>query len=222
MKKLWFPVVFAVIFLAAAVVFGRLATGSYTRGNPQAAEALSSGSRQIGTVLADVLWLQLDRYHHIWMYQGYDWATATDYLPQLWLITKLDPDFAEAYIDGGYHLGVNLGYPEEGLELLDQGVINCPDDEEVFWEKAVVLWETNYRGYRATHEAVWDYLRLVSKKRGDIAHPWNEANANMLLEFTFEEDSLRRNHMRIAERYSNRTDFIRFARRSGLWTPEDH
>jgi len=211
MRKKYYLYVFVAVFLLIAVVTGKIASET-TGENNTASEAVSSGTGMIGRVLADVLWLQLDRYHHIWMYQGNEWMTATDYLPQLWLIIELNPSFAEAYIDGGYHLTMNLDMQEEGLELLQEGVRRCPDNEKVFWEKTVVLWESDYYGSRATEEAAWDYLNLVKCKRGQIEDPWNEANAAMILEFVFEDDSLRRNHMRISERYAQRCDFLRFAR----------
>jgi len=216
-KKNFYLYLLAAAFLFVAVVAGRISENSPGR-NEAASEAVSSSTGEIGAVLADVLWLQLDRYHHIWMYQGNEWTTATDYLPQLWLITKLNPGFAEAYIDGGHHIAINLGMPEDGLELLEDGVRRCPENEKILWEKLIVLWKTNYSGYRATEEAAWNYLELVKRKNGDISEPWNEANAAMLLEFTFEEDSLRRNYIRISERYAERCNFIRFARLEGLWT----
>ncbi len=217
MKKNMSLYLSALLFLIIAVVSGRIASES-AGGNEIASEAVSTGTGQIGGLLADILWLQLDQYHHIWMYQGNEWITATDYLPQLWLIIKLDPGFAEAYIDGGYHLAINLNMPEEGLELLGEGARQCPDNERILWEKATVLWETDFYGTRVTHEAVWNYLDLVKRKRGQITEPWNEANAAMILEFTFEEDTLRRNNLRISERYADRCDLIRFARREGFWT----
>ena len=208
----------AVLFLSIAVISGRMA-GDTAWENETASEAVSSGLGEIGGILADLLWLQLDRYHHIWMYQGNEWMTATDYLPQLWLIIKLDPTFTEAYIDGGYHLTINLGHPEEGLRLLAEGVRQCPDNEQMRWERLIVLWQSNYYGYRAIHEAAWDYMTLVKEKRGHIVDPWNEANASLILELCFMADSLRWNHMRISERYAERCDFIRFASRNHLWRP---
>jgi len=208
----------AVLFLSIAVISGRIA-GKTARENETASEAVSSGLDEIGGTLADLLWLQLDRYHHIWMYQGNEWMTATDYLPQLWLIIKLDPTFTEAYIDGGYHLTINLGHPEEGIRLLEEGVRQCPDDERMRWERLVVLWQSNYYGCRAIQEAAWDYMNLVKGKRGQIVEPWNEANASLILELCFENDTLRYNHMRISERYAERCDFIRFASRNDLWRP---
>ncbi len=216
MKNRYFLYALAVVFLLIAVVSGRIA-GETAWKNEAASEAVGAGAGEIGCILADLLWLQLDRYHHIWMYQGNEWMTATDYLPQLWLIIKLDPTFAEAYIDGGYHLTINLGHPEEGLELLQEGVRRCPDNERMLWERLIVLWLSNYYGPRATQEAAWDYMALVRQKRGQIPDLWNEANASLILEFCFENDSLRRNHMEISERYSERCDFIRSARRNSLW-----
>ncbi|RKZ05115.1 hypothetical protein DRQ25_16665 [Candidatus Fermentibacteria bacterium] len=208
----------AVIFLSIAVISGRIADES-TWENETASQAVSSGAGEIGGILADLLWLQLDRYHHIWMYQGNEWMTATDYLPQLWLIIKLDPTFAEAYIDGGNHLAINLGHPEEGLRLLAEGVRQCPDNEKMRWERLIVLWQTYYYGSRSIQEAAWDYMTLVKEKRGLIVDPWNEANAALILELCFEDDSLRFNHTEISERYGERCDFIRFASRNDLWRP---
>ncbi len=215
MKK-YYLYLLAFLFLSIAVIFGRIA-GETAWENKAASEAVSSGLGEIGGILADLLWLQLDQYHHIWMYQGNEWMTATDYLPQLWLIIKLDPTFTEAYIDGGYHLTINLGYPEEGLRLLQEGVRQCPYNEQMRWERLVVLWQSSYYGPRAIQEAAWDYMTLVKEKRGQIRDPWNEANASLILELCFKDDSLRYNHMQISERYAERSEFIRFARRNDLW-----
>ncbi|NOQ23443.1 MAG: hypothetical protein GQ565_12460 [Candidatus Aegiribacteria sp.] len=216
MKKRYYLYLLAVLFLSVAVLSGRIA-GEASWENEAASEAVSTGAGEIGGILADILWLQLDRYHHIWMYQGNEWMTATDYLPQLWLIIKLNPAFADAYIDGGYHLAINLGHPEEGLRLLREGVRQCPDNERMLWERLIVLWQTNYYGPRAIQEAAWDYMALVEQKRGQIADPWNEANTSMILQFSFENDTLRRNHIEISERYAERSNFIRFATRNDLW-----
>lgn len=219
MKKNRYLYISAIVFLAIAVFTGRIASET-TVENKAASETVSSSAGEIGGILANILWLQLDQYHHIWMYQGNEWITATDYLPQLWLIIKLDPSFAEAYIDGGNHLSINLNRPEEGLRLLEEGVRQCPGNELILWERVVVLWKSDYYGPRATEESAWEYLNLVKRKNGQIDEPWNEANAAMILEFVFEDDSLRRNHMEISERYAQRCDFIRFARREDLWTQD--
>lgn len=202
----------ALLFLLIAVIAGNAATGGSSGGNAAGRKTVEAGAGQLGEILADILWLQMDRYHHIWMYQGEDWVTNTDYLPQLWLVIHLNPDFPDAYIDGGNHLAINLGMPEEGLRLLERGVVNCPDNERVFWERLIVLWQTGYEGYRGTRLAAWDYLELVRKKRGVIADPWNEANASMIVGFTFRDDTLRRNADRFSLRYEERREASSLAR----------
>ena len=220
MKGRIVPFVAAAIFLTVAVYSGGLA-GQAAISDNIATEAVSKGIGQIGSFFADILWLQLDQYHHIWMYQGNEWFTATDYLPQLWLITKLDPTFWEAYIDGGYQLAINLGEISEGIKLLQEGVRNCPENERVLWEYAVVLWEVDYHSPRETEEATWQYLRIVRDKRGLVEEPWNEGNAYLLLEKVFEQDTLRRNNLAISRLYSNRSSFIRQVRGEDLWSNEN-
>lgn len=220
MKGRTVPFVAAAIFLTVAVYSGRLASQAASSDNT-ATEAVSKGIGNIGSFLADILWLQLDQYHHIWMYQGNEWVTATDYLPQLWLITKLNPTFAEAYIDGGYQLAVNLNEISEGIRLLQEGIRHCPENERVLWEYAVVLWEVDYYSPRETEIATWHYLRNLRNKHGLIQEPWNEGNAYFLLEKAFEQDSLRRNNLVISRLYSNRRSFVRRARSEGIWTTED-
>ena len=220
MKGRTVPFIAAVIFLTVAVYSGRLASQAAPSDNT-AAEAVSNGIGQIGSFIADILWLQLDRYHHIWMYQGHEWSSATDYLPQLWLIIKLDPTFAEAYIDGGYQLAINLDQKYEGIKLLQEGIRQCPENERVLWGYAVVLWEAEYCSPRETEEAIWQYLRLVREKRGLIEESWNEGNAYFLLEKAFERDSLRRNYLEISRSYSNRNSFVRRVRGQGFWTADN-
>lgn len=206
----------ALLFLATATVTGRLVSRRALV-DDTALVATSSAFGKLGAVLADLLWLQLDRYHHIWMYQGNDWTTDRDYLQQLWLITRLKPGFAEAYISGGNHLAINLGAPEAGLDLLREGLLRCPGDDRIVWEYAVTLWSTDQQGPRATQEAVWDYMRLFRNRRGRVAEPWNSTNCQILLKTTFQESTGRRNHEAISRRYESRSEFIRDAGRVELW-----
>lgn len=205
----------AAFFLLLAIAAGRLSTAG-GRGENAAAEAtVRTGVSEIGNILADLLWIQMDRYHHIWMYQGEDWTSATDYLPQLWLVIRLRPGFPDAYIDGAYHLGINLGLPGEAMDLLDQGIRNCPESERVFWERLVILWQSDFRGPEATRNAAWDYLHLVKRKGGRISEPWNEANAAMIVGFTFLDQTGRRNSSRLASRYDQRRETMMILRDIG-------
>lgn len=196
----------AALLLAAAVMLGRMATADNPAGNTAARQTLDAGTRELGRILADLLWIEIDNYHHILMFQDYDWMTTAEYLPQLWLVIHLAPDFPDAYIDAGNHLAVNLGMPDEGLRVLDRGISNCPDNEKIFWERLVVLWMTDHEGAESTRMAGWDYLDLVRRKRGEIEEPWNEANASMIISFTFLEDTLRASAGRLALRYEERRD----------------
>ena len=99
-----------------------------------------SGLDQIRLIAAEVLYLQMDDYHHIMIFQGYDWAAIADYLPQIWLIVRLKPDFWQAYEDGAYQLAVNLGMPGEGMKLLEQGLENCPGNRQLLWQDVVIRW----------------------------------------------------------------------------------
>jgi len=215
MRSFALPIV-ALLLLTTAFITGR-EVSRYALQDDTAAEFASSGLGKLGAILADLLWLQLDQYHHIWMYQGNDWTTSTEYLPQLWLITRLNPGFAEAYIAGGNHLAVNLGEPEAGVALLQAGIRNCPENDRVAWEYAVVLWRTGQLGPRATQEATWRYMDMVRRSRFDVAEPWNYTNCSILLKASFREQQDRENHSAIARRYQFRSEFIRDAGRVGLW-----
>lgn len=215
MKRLRLPAL-ALLFLVVAFFSGAIADRMITA-DGTAAQALDSGLSRLGSVVADLLWLELDKYHHLGMYQGVDWTANTDYLPQLWLITRLNPGFVDAYLTGGYHLAVNLGMPAEGIALLQRGLLNCPADDRIRWEYTTVLWETNYLGPRATQESAWTYLDIVRRRRGNVQEIWNEPNAELILKAAFLADSTRMHSVSIAHRYQSRSEFIRDAGRVNLW-----
>ncbi len=221
MKRVPVVWLYIILFFSVAVITGRIAVLENQYRDTTASRAFNAGAGQLGEVIADFLWLDMDRYHHIWMYQGHDWKTATDYLPQLWLVTKLNPDFPDAYVDGSYHLAVNLGNFQEGIRLLDRGMRNCPDNEKIYWEKLQILWQTGNGSPRQVRLAAWDYLDLVRRKSGDIAEPWNEANAYMITGFTFRDDSTRRNSPVLSRRYDQRADFLRSAGSAGYFGDQD-
>jgi len=217
MKRIITPLILALLFFVITIVIGSNIRAT-TLGDASAGEiAVSSSFSQLRTFLANVLWLQLDRYHHIWMYQGNAWTTATDYLPQLWMIIKLDPDYTQAYYTGGYQLAVNLDMPAEGIELFREGLFQNPNDPKLLWEYATVLWVTNYLLHSDTENAIWNYLTLLRRKNGDIIDSWNEANACLMLNVEFGNDSLRLNHRRISHHYEYRSNFLRDASDDNTW-----
>jgi len=206
----------AVLLFAAVYLSGDLVSRRVVE-DPTAGIVASEGLGRLGAVLGDLLWLQLDDYHHITMYQGYDWTTDRTYLQQLWLISRLNPGFPETYLTGGNHVAVNLGAPEEGLDLLRRGLENCPGDDRIVWEYAIVLWRTGHEGPRSTMEAVWDYMDLVRRRRMDVQEPWNYANCHILLKTVLLEDTLRRNSRFLSDRYQSRSEFLRDLGRVALW-----
>lgn len=217
MKRIVWPLIFALFFFLITLVVGSNIKATNIDAVSTGEIAVSSSFKQLRTFFANVLWLQLDQYHHIWMYQGNDWTTATDYLPQLWMIIKLDPNYTQAYWTGGYQLAINLGMPSEGIELFREGLIHNPDDPKLLWEYAVVLWLTNHLSHVDTNDAIWDYLNLLRRKNGNIIDSWNEANACLMLRVEFDKDSLRLNHQRISDHYEHRSNFLRNAADDNTW-----
>jgi hypothetical protein len=215
MRTLILPSTALLLFLLAFLAGSEVSR--FAVEDPTASIVAASGLGKLGAVLGDLLWLQLDQYHHMWMYCGNDWTTDRDYLQQLWLITRLNPGFADAYITGGNHLAINLGAHEAGVDLLRRGIRNCPGNDRLIWEYAVVLWKTDYSGPRAAQEAIWEYMDLMRSRRGLLEEPWNYANCHILLKTIFLECPERRNFNVISNRYHLRSEFIRDAGRVNLW-----
>ena len=199
-SRVLLPLAVAAVALSLAIVSGREASRHLGGGAPSL-EVLSSGLDQIRDFIGDLLYLKIDRYHHLWTYQGHEWQEATDYLPMIWLVSRLKPGYAQNYIDGGYHLAVNLKKVEEGIRFLRRGLRMCPDDEKLVWEYAIVMWIVRYRALRDRQLAFWNYLDMTRRKRGRVEEPWNEHNALMILADLFEADSSRAGHDRAARLY---------------------
>ncbi|MBN1433515.1 hypothetical protein JW921_02075 [Candidatus Fermentibacterales bacterium] len=202
--------ILSVLFLLAAVFSGTATISHDLSGQEQAArESACSGFAAARQALADLLYIQLDHYHHIWMYQGHSWTEATDYLPQIWLIVKLDPGFADVYADGAYHLAVNLDEPERGMELLETGLRNIPDSEELIWQYAFLNHEIEEGSPEAVISGCLDLFRL-SRRRDGLEEPMLEKNACILIADALEECTLRANAPRLAQRYDRRGDLLRW------------
>jgi hypothetical protein len=204
LRRVVTPLTVALPLLIIAYFTGAFITDHVRVDLSEHMKIFSSGFEEIRIFLADLLYLQIDRYHHIMTYQGYDWRVITDYLPQLWLITKLNPTFSEAYIEGGNHLAVNLGYVEEGLQVLREGLRNCPNDPAIVWEYAYVSWKTGALPPRELSMSLWNFLAL--ERRSDLLAvelTWytNAMNARRLLWWTFEDYTDHADHIRIAECY---------------------
>ncbi len=203
------PWLSAAFFLAAAVVLGGLAGGAAPGGSSGALEPFESGIDQIRLVLADILYLDLDEYHHIMMYQGYGWDEIGEYLPQIWLITRLRPDFAQAYSDGAYQLAVNLGRVDEGIALLEQGIENCPGDLELLWQNLVIRWRTEAGTPRERLLACLGYLGALRSLEFED-YPWDSSsvrNVGLIASWVLEEGE-RPLSQALSRRYSSLADVM--------------
>lgn len=157
------PLIAAILCLGVAIIAVQPLDGIRRWSPTGTMGPAESGLDQIRLIAAEVLYLQMDDYHHIMMYQGYDWASIADYLPQIWLIVKLKPDFWRAYEDGAYQLAVNLGMPEEGMRLLEQGLASCPGNRELIWQNAVIRWRLEIGTVRERLSACARYARALRR-----------------------------------------------------------
>ncbi|HHX41856.1 MAG TPA: hypothetical protein GX715_18020 [Armatimonadetes bacterium] len=86
------------------------------------------------SALADILWVKADGYFHTGRYERI--------MPLCHLITWLDPKFLEVYVIGAWHMAYNFmdrRYIPAGVEFLDKGIHNNPDDAELRFEQANML-----------------------------------------------------------------------------------
>lgn len=207
----------AVLFLAGAFFSGSAVSSQTMVNTFHHVEAMSSGVDRLRHFIASALFLQLDEYHHIEMYQGVSWTEVTDYLPQMWVIAKLDPSFTDVYTDAAYHLAVNLGEVDEGLKFIQEGLEHNPDSMDVVYEYAYLMWQTGRGSTEEVTEGVLDYLDLLRGNDGDEEQPYNESSSNVILAETLADESVVLNSC--SEFYRRRSGFIRDAMHAGLYYP---
>jgi hypothetical protein len=208
------PLLAAGVFLVAALVMSGPLEAIIPAGSAGVLEPADRGFDEIRLILAEVLYLELDDYHHIMMYQGYDWTAISDYLPQIWLIVRLKPDFWQAYQDGAYHLAVNLGSTTEGLRLLEEGIANCPGNLDLLWQNVVIRWRTGTGRPRERLQACLEYSRAVRDLGLPDPHPVELRNAALISTWIMEEGTGTRDSLTSA-RYSRRADILNLVIRAG-------
>ena len=208
----------AFVFLYLAIISGTSISRKASVNTFKHIEAFGSGFQRLRHFTASALFLQLDDYHHIAQFQGIDWTEVTDYLPQMWLIAKLDPSFTNVYTDAAYHLAINLGSVEEGLDFIKQGVSDNPHSLDIRFEYAYLLWETG----AGTSENILDetlvYRSLVRRVNGDSDNSYNEASSATILAEVFEARTDSLNPYGLF--YRRRSIFVRNATRQGLYYPD--
>ena len=115
--------VLCVLEPAVEAQYGSSGRAHVTTGN-SAAYALAGEFR---CVIANLLWVKVERYHHEYLRTHDDWRANKDILPLIKIITNLDPHFVEAYLCGGWMLATGLDREEEGVAFLREGLSNNPD-----------------------------------------------------------------------------------------------
>jgi hypothetical protein len=206
------------VFLVLAVLSGLSVSNRAGVDTFQHFEVFGSGFQRLKNFMASVLYLELDKYHHIEMYQGVSWTEATDYLPQMWLITHLDPHFTDVYTDAAFHLAVNLGQVEEGMAFIREGVANNPDSLDVRFEYAYLLWVTGTGTGNDILKETLAYRDLLRRAEGDLRNPYYESSSATIMAefFQAETDSLNPYYLF----YSRRASFVRLATQQGLFYPD--
>lgn len=208
------PLGASAVFLALAYASGGIVRDEHRVDISGNLGAIGSGVDRLRRVAASVLYLQMDDYHHIGMYQGQSWETITDYLPQAWLVTKLDPRFSVVFVDASNHLAVNLGMVEEGLSLAREGIGHNPDSLDIAYEYAFLLYETGAGSSDETARAVMHYHELLRRENGDSAGPFREHSASLIA-----AEALSATMPDFSELYEKRAGFLAMALQSGLFYP---
>ncbi len=218
MKKSFLLIASAALFFFLAVTAGISVSSRASVDTFQHMQALGSGFQRLKHFAASALYLQLDDYHHIEQFQGTQWTEVTDYLPQMWLIAKLDPSFTNVYTDAAYHLAINLGNVEEGMDFIREGVRNNPDSLDVLFEYAFLLWETGTGSSEELIDETLVYRSLLRRIGGDDENYYNEPSSSTILAEVFEARSDSLNPYSLF--YRRRSLFIRAAIREGLYYPD--
>ncbi len=215
--KLLLPTL-AFCFLILAIVSGTIVSRQISVNTFEHIETIGSGFQRLKHFIASALYLQLDDYHHIAQFQGASWTEVTDYLPQMWLISKLDPNFTDVYTDAGYHLAINLNQIDKGIEFMTEGVEKNPDSLDVRFEYAYLLWQTQTASKFEILQQILIYRSLLRKQNGDPEDPYNEPSSSTIISELFKTDP--DSMQPIAQLYTNRSFFIREAIQAGLYYPD--
>jgi hypothetical protein len=83
------------------------------------------------SVIANLLWIKVERYHHEYIQTNADWRANKEILPLIKVITDLDPHFTDAYVCGAWMLCMGLNRTDEGVVYLKEGIQNNPDNMTV-------------------------------------------------------------------------------------------
>ncbi|MBI2251317.1 MAG: hypothetical protein HYU63_00925 [Armatimonadetes bacterium] len=88
--------------------------------------------------MAAYLWIKVDIYFHEMESEGHSWTKNKTIMPLIKLVVALDPHFYQAYDFGGYHLAVNLNKVNEGINFIQEGLRNNPDNLDLLMSLSFV------------------------------------------------------------------------------------
>ena len=77
-------------------------------------------------VIANLLWIKVEQYHHEFEQKNANWTQNKDLLSFTDIITKLDPKFEEAYMVGCQIYAMGYKKPLKGIEYLERGLEYSP------------------------------------------------------------------------------------------------
>jgi|GEM_PF-1345542 len=197
-------VLLAAFLLGICIASGTAAQRLESRSGTAPLEAARFGLERIRFLLSDFLYIRIDQYFHMAMFRGEDWRAEADYMPLVWLVVRLRPDFEPVYADGASQLAVNLGLVDQGVALLEEGMRNCPRSLEMRWENLTVRWQS---GAGTAHDRIAagiGYLDFVRRNFPCSPPSEHERNAAAIISWIAEGDSARRATARIASLYQSR------------------
>ncbi|MHB2017143.1 MAG: tetratricopeptide repeat protein [Candidatus Xenobia bacterium] len=183
------------LLLLASAMAANAWTSNLAANAPGAGDQVLAMVGDLRTVLARLVWLQVDVYHHVIQAQGGGYNQERDVLPLLKLVTMLDPDFEEAWDVAAWHLVVGLHRTAEGLATLRAGLRHRPNSPELRFVYALLLYKTkHYRACAPAAEAAaavapqsttrLECLRLAAwsrEKSGDVSGARAEWSRVLLL-----------------------------------------
>ncbi len=133
-----------VALCAAVLLFAGLsaAENAAMRSRPaEPADRASAVYRLAGefrVVLANLLWIKADAYHHEFIAKDPNWCQNKELLGLMKLITALDPRFEEAYLTGAHVLLYGYRDTPKAIAYLHQGLAANPKSQELNRLAAIV------------------------------------------------------------------------------------
>ena len=89
------------------------------------------------TSIAALFYIKSEEYFHE-LEAMQNWKEQTETMPLFRLVTLLDPHMIQAYDVASYHLAVDLKKVQEGLDFLNEGLTNNPNNPELHFTAALI------------------------------------------------------------------------------------